>query len=405
MSDRAVYKKKPLNLARVMVLATCSLLNGCFITVGHFDGGNVVSELGADCFFDCTYQLNEGEGLERKFTAQPAVGSDFVRWSDSLGDAVSICPRPTELECELSIDPIHPLFEGLSLDITAQFRAVTGYNVNNIQFSTDLIPSGTFKQIDQGRWSEEYANATPVNLYFVTARTESSLALYDQVNDVLYFFDLSTGVIRRQLGASAPTSWGELASVSATPNGWLASQVKYGRSNGNHTGDYIQIDAQSWGDRKRGKSNYKFFYQEVKRDDSSVYLRDETRDVDIQLNLQSGRVYSSKKQAQSREIGTVQRVLQPTNGLLASEVSFSSESSDALGLFVQTGAKTWIEKAAEGGDVLASYQLASRSISEISLVDNENNIIVKINVADEVINKGFIPLIAPSAIYQIDYVK
>ncbi|MEH6570203.1 MAG: hypothetical protein V7709_14075, partial [Halioglobus sp.] len=372
---------------------------------GHFEGGNVVSEFGADCSFDCTYQLNEGEGLERKFIAQPTVASDFVRWSDSLGDGFSICPRPTELECELVIAPIHPLFEGLSLDVIAQFRTVTGYNVNNIQFSTDSLPSGTFKLIDQGRWSEEYANAIPVNLYYVTARTESSLALSDLVNDVRYFFDLSTGDIKKQLGVAAPVSWGTLAGVSAKPNGWVASQVKYGRSNGTHTGDYIQIDAQFWGDRKRGKSNYKFVYQEVKRDDSSVYLRDETRDVDIQLHLEAGRVYSSKKQAQSKEIGTVQRVLQPGNGLVASEVSFSSESSDASGLFVQTGAKIWVEKAAENGEVLASYELTSRSISEINLVDYENNMIVKINFADEVINKGFIPLIAPSATYQIDSVK
>ena len=188
MSDRILYKKIPLNMARMMLLGTFSLLTGCFITIGHFDGGNVVSELGADCSFDCTYQLNAGEGLERKFIAQPAVGNDFVRWSDSLGDGFSICPRPTELECELVIAPIHPLFEGLSLDITAQFRTVTGYNVNNIQFSTDSLSSGTFKQIDKGRWSEEYANAIPVNLYYVTARTESSLALSDLVNDVRYFF-------------------------------------------------------------------------------------------------------------------------------------------------------------------------------------------------------------------------
>ncbi len=389
---------------KVALIAMLGILSGCLVTLSHFTGGNVSSDLGADCTFNCVYQLNEGESLDRIFTAQPLPGNDFIRWYDSLGDNFSMCPQPTQRECNLVINNLHPLFEGQTLDVVAQFRAVNGYNANAVGFmDTATTAQGTFRQIDDITWIESYPNATPINYFYTEARTQTRLVIYDRFADVRYFFDFSTGIIQQQIGMAPTAAWGSVLGRSATPSGWLVAQAQFGDPNGSYKGDYIQTDPDTWVFRKKGKSNDKYTFTEMARDDTTVSLHDESRSVDIVINLADGMVYSSQLSGPLQSVGVVQRSLTAATAFTVSEVSHGSDASDIQGYFIEQGSNGWSQIAADGKTQLAEFELLRRSSTEIELIDSEDTVRVVINLSTQEINLLGVPV--PLSIERFDIVE
>lgn len=381
---------------KVVLVAQLGILSGCLVTVSHFSGGSVSSDLGADCTFDCLYQLNEGESLGRVLTAAPLPGNDFIRWYDSLGDNFSICPQPTRRECNLLVGNLHPLLEGQALDVVAQFRAVNGYNVSSVEFKdTATTAQGIFRQIDATTWIESYPNAVPINYYDTEARTQTRLVLYDRFADVRYFFDFSTGVIQQQLGAAPVVAWGSALGRSAVPSGWLVAQVKFGDSNGTYQGDYVQLDPDTWVFRKKGRTTNKYTFTQMQRNDATVSLRDDSRNVDIVINLAEGMVYSSQLSGPLSSLGVVQRSLVTATGYTVSEVSYGSDGSDLQGYFIEQGSNRWSQVAADGKVPLAEFALLRRSLIEIELIDVDDSVRVVINLSTQEINFVGVPVPIP----------
>lgn len=388
--------------AKVGLVATLVMLSGCLVTVSHFNGGKVSSDLGADCLFDCAYQLNEGESLSRILTAEPLPGNDFVRWSDSLGGDFSMCPQSTQLICNLVINDLHPLFEGQTLDVQAQFRVVNGYNTNAVGFKdTATTAQGTFRQIDDITWIESYPNATPVNYYNTEVRSEVRLVLYDRFADVRYFFDFSTGIIQQQIGTAAMTAWGSVLGRSAAPSGWLVAQVQSGDATGFYKGDYIQTEPGAWVFRKKGRKSDKYTFAEVSRDDSTVALRDDSRNVDVVLNLADGVVYSSQLSEALAPEGRIQRASVFPSGLTISEVSYGDDSDTVSGYFLEQGSNRWLQVSADGRTELAEFELVRRSSTEVELIELSENSRVIIDLPAQAINLLLVRVPLPIESFEI----
>ena len=367
-------------IARLLAACALLLLSGCFITVTHFIGGSVSTDLGGDCGDGCIYQVNEGESFSRTFTAEPHAGNEFVRWKDSLGDNFSICKHPTQAECRIEINSLHPNLEGTALDVEAQFRAVTGYNVNNIQFVEEPNIRRVIRKINDDIWLEIY---TPKNVayYYRQGAAGNFVELYDKTRDFLFHFDLVRGDVRGQQGTETHTLLAtNIVSLSARLNGLLVSHVAYGGPGGVHKGDYIQLDASTWVDRNSKTQADKNTYTEMKRDDSSVYLHDESRDVEIQLDILGGLIYSSANIDPQEPVAIIQRVLQPVSGWGVSEVSYTDDSGDILGYFTEQGGTAWVETAAANGMPAVNYELIQRDANVVLLLDSQNNIRVRLDL-------------------------
>ena len=76
--------------------------------------------------------------------------------------------------------------------------------------------------------------------------------------------------------------------------------VEFGK-NSQILGVYRQIDAQNWVE-KSYSSDVSFKFQEVERDELSVYLHDPKRNIDIELDLQTHAIYYSDKNRKDVEI-------------------------------------------------------------------------------------------------------
>ena len=388
--------------ARLAIVTTLAISSGCLVTVSHFDGGNVTSDLGADCQFGCSYQLNEGDSLSRVFTAVPLPGNEFVRWSDSLGQNFSICPQPTNLVCTLVIGDVHPLLEGQKLDVEAQFRAVNAYNANSISFVDSLSTAqGNFIQIDNVTWVESYPSAVAINYYFVEARSETRLTLFDNFSDVRYFFDFAAGTIRQKLGAAAISPWGSISGVSSVPTARLVARIQAGTPSGSFEGDYIQTAADTWVFRKRGKNKDKYIFSEKARDDTSVFLRDDSRDVDIVLNLIDKMIYSSDLSGQLSPVGVIQRVLSPLSGLTVSEVHYGGATGETEGFFLERGINRWLQVAADGKTVVAEFSLLRRSVEQLELTDLDETVVVRVNFQNNQIRIVGTPIAFPIDSFEV----
>jgi hypothetical protein len=82
------------------------------------------------------------------------------------------------------------------------------------------------------------------------------------------------------------------AQQNALPTGRTVKLVKLATPDGGKLGVYKQTGGRAWAEIDReGKTQFTF--NEVSRDDSSVYLHDPSRDVSLQLNLHTRKVMYS----------------------------------------------------------------------------------------------------------------
>ncbi len=137
---------------------------------------------------------------------------------------------------------------------------------------------------------------------------------------------------------------------STTVNGRNANFVKFGNSKTAFLGSFIQRGgAKQWAEEgtKQGVTRYKF--TETHRDDWSVYLTDNSRGVNIQLDLHTKKVmYSDKKNPTRRPLYNITQQYTGANGWTVCLAEFGHASGKALGSFVQKNATDWVEQNAAG---------------------------------------------------------
>jgi len=376
-------------------------LSGCLINVKPYVGGIVRSDLGADCTAGCQYELEAGESLKRTFIAEAQPGNEFIRWQDSLTDFISICPNPTQLACELDIKALNANLERFPVELTAEFRVTNGYNANRIAFTAEFNTKGEFRKVDEFYWVEAYPGREPVNYYYVTGRSNNSLGLYDSFKEKAFFFDFSKGEIREKIGDANPTLWNVITSVSGKPNSWVASKVSYGNDAGIHTGDYTQLDNDTWVNKERGRDSTEATYIEIGRDNSSVLLLSSEETHQIELDIAAGEIYQSSLagelvDSESRNlISIIHRVEQPVDGWNVSEIYYSDEDGKLLGRYIQKGGNNWAETSLDGRKTISELVLLSRNKYEISLSDKMTNVAIKLNLSDGLVLSFELPFPTP----------
>ena len=88
-----------------------------------------------------------------------------------------------------------------------------------------------------------------------------------------------------------------------------------------------------------------FNFNEVNRDEWSVYLHDPSRDVRIQIDLHTRKIYYSDAHSPRRELYSIQSSSAKASGWSVTQANFGFGKT-RLGTFRQTGDRKWRETSA-----------------------------------------------------------
>jgi hypothetical protein len=161
----------------------------------------------------------------------------------------------------------------------AHAGSVNGRNVNRVQ-----VDQGAFRQVGSRAWIEQNQHGQQVFSFQETHRDDWSVYLYDASRNVRLQLDLHRKIVGYSDGNNPTTrDLYRITSGSSKMNGWLVRKVKFNK------GAFVYKGNQRW--VETGKRNQvRFNFNEVARDDWSVYLVDYSRDVHIQLDLHTRKI-------------------------------------------------------------------------------------------------------------------
>ena len=129
-------------------------------------------------------------------------------------------------------------------------------------------------------------------------------------------------------------------------------------------GKFVKGQGKTW--IERHNKNGKFKFREVKRDKTSIYLRDDSRGVDIRLNLQAKKVFYSDDDGNSFLLYNVTRTggsaptnnvapTKKTNAASATTIEYSCNEGIPLILFIENvgseSALFWIHDGFKGSNL------------------------------------------------------
>ncbi|MGB1242758.1 MAG: RICIN domain-containing protein, partial [Chitinophagales bacterium] len=165
--------------------------------------------------------------------------------------------------------------------------------------------------------------------------------------------------------------------ASSVVNGYSVNYINFGQ-NGNKLGVFEQIGGKKWREvgSKKGSSTFNFI--ERQRDEWSVYLFDQSRNVNIQLDLHTKKVMYSVGNGQRRPIYEVTNPSSKMNGWLASEVTYSNSKGTKLGTFVEKGNKAWQEVSLKNGTF--NFTETHRDQWSVYLHDKSRNVFIQLDL-------------------------
>lgn len=160
---------------------------------------------------------------------------------------------------------------------------VNGYNVTVV-----VAPGTKFRLLTRSRWVEEGNNGARFN--FVEERRDQwSVYLLDRSRGVRLQLDLH----QKQIFYSGPNdprrALYPVVDDSAEVKGWNVIWVSV------PTGQYRMVGGNRW--VERGGDGAQFNFVETQRDEWSVYLRDESRGVQLRLDLFRKQVFYADRSA------------------------------------------------------------------------------------------------------------
>ena len=167
----------------------------------------------------------------------------------------------------------------MSLFQTAQAAPVNGRNVNVVS-----VEQGTFRQVSKQHWIEQNKHGQRVFSFKETHRDAWSVYLHDASRNVHLQLDLHRKIVGYS-DANNPSKRDlyRITAGSSKLSGWLVKRVKF------NNGAFVYKGGKQW--VETGTHNQvRFNFREVARDDWSVYLKDSSRNVYIQLDLHTRKV-------------------------------------------------------------------------------------------------------------------
>ncbi|MHA6287299.1 hypothetical protein [Maricaulis sp. CAU 1757] len=164
---------------------------------------------------------------------------------------------------------------GVVAGSTGALAQVTGENATFIRFD-----GGSFERINQPRTWQEFGqgNPAPRFTWIETHRDDWSVYLRDDSRNMQMQIDLHTGWVRLAWPGQPMSDHYRITESDARVNGRMAVEVHHdgGVFTMDGNTDWVEINSQ-------GQRTYRF--RETHRDQWSVYLRDDSRDMDMQIDL------------------------------------------------------------------------------------------------------------------------
>ena len=138
-------------------------------------------------------------------------------------------------------------------------------------------------------------------------------------------------------------------------------------------GSYAQQGA-GWVE-KRADGSTAFTFDEIGRDDGSVYLRDTSRNVRLQLNLQTRQVLYAEGGGAFQPLYSITQVARPQAAVSGQDVRLVTFAN---GSYEQDGAR-WVEKRADGTTAF-SFTETGRDDAAVELFDESRNVRLRLDL-------------------------
>lgn len=157
--------------------------------------------------------------------------------------------------------------------------ATNGRNVNVVS-----VEQGTFRQISSNQWVEQNKQGQRVFSFTETHRDDWSVYLHDASRNVRLQLDMHRKIVGySDANNTTKRDLYRITSGSSKLSGWLVKNVAF------NNGAFVNRGNKNW--VETGASNeVRFNFSEIARDDWSVYLKDHSRNVHIQLDLHTRKI-------------------------------------------------------------------------------------------------------------------
>lgn len=179
----------------------------------------------------------------------------------------------------------------LASAVTAGAETPNGRNAKMVIFDANGAGGAFLLTATPGQWVETGDDHGKVNFNFrETGRDDWSIYLRDASRNVDLQLDLHTKkVMFKDKSNPAYRQIATITGADARVHGWMVKSVEFaGQPGGSFT-----RSGKEWLERATGNATVRFRFAETGRDDWSVYLRDASRGVDLQLDLHTGNIYWS----------------------------------------------------------------------------------------------------------------
>jgi hypothetical protein len=194
----------------------------------------------------------------------------------------------------------------LSLAPAASAQVTNGQNVLVVEYqSPNGQIQGAFYKSINAPWIEKNNNGS--NTFTETGRDEWSVYLADPGRSMNIQLDLHTKKVMVGQGAQRSELY-NVTNAYAKMTGKYVTDIMAGDPNGTPRTRYVLVGNGQWEERApRGSTTANFKFRETGRDDWSVYLQDDSRNVSLQLDLHTTKVMYSEAGGSSRQIYTITR--------------------------------------------------------------------------------------------------
>ena len=259
--------------------------------------------------------------------------------------------------------------------LSEQQQVVKGYTVEQVDFGVGGQKLGAFFQTGPNAWKEVNTQGQTTFQFVETNRDEWSVYMKDSSRGVSIQIDLH----RKKVRYSDPnTPWRDQYDVlSAAPVvGWLVEQVDFG-GGGQKLGAFFQTGPNAWKEvNTQGQTTFQFV--ETNRDDWSVYMKDSSRGVSIQIDLHRKKVRYSDSNTPWRDQYDVLSAA-PVVGWLVRQAVFGA-GPNTLGRFRQeAGANNWQELNAQGTPVFQFVE-SNRDDWSVYMKDSSRGVSIQIDL-------------------------
>jgi hypothetical protein len=202
----------------------------------------------------------------------------------------------------------------------------TGRNVTIVAFGQGGQRLGQFRQVAPRLWVEINRDGVVAFRFEEVQRDDWSVYLVDRSRGVNLQLDLHTRKVmysdatqqRAELYAILAAGAGSVAGAPASPPPAAAAEPENGRTDVNWVGygelgsrevsGYLRRSGpREWQELNHGQTRVLFRFEEVQRDQWSIYLVDRSRGVNLQIDLHTMKVMYSDASSPRRELYQVVR--------------------------------------------------------------------------------------------------